>query len=242
MRCNNQIIEACKILSNKYSGKSINDLRIELEIDNPLYDKGIASAIALAIFDKNDCSDLLSSKNVYLRTMQLYGDGQKKFDLKLFEVDFDEILDQSITFEESQFYSYFKNTNFIFAIYEIPQQKEERLRNNIFIGFKPLSFDDDFINNSVRATWNEIRDLVNNNKLKDVVQLDSSGMPKMNISGTVQSAPNFPKAKDNIVFLRGGGRDSSDKRLLVNGIAMLKQYAWVRGDYVAKELSYIKYI
>lgn len=174
--------------------------------------------------------------------MQLYGGGKKKFDIKLFEVDFDEISNQSITFEESQFYRYFKNTEFVFAIYEIPQMQKELLRNNVFIGFKPLSFDDDFINRNVRITWNEIRDLVNNSKLKDVVQCDKSGTPIMNASGTVQSAPNFPKAKDNIVFLRGAGRDSSDKRLSINGIAMLKQYVWVRGDYVAKELSYIKYI
>lgn len=232
-----QIETACRLITSKYAGKSIEELRSLLEIDNPLYDKGIAISVSNSLFALNGYSDLLKNNQIILRTIQLYKNGTKKFDMKLFEVNFDEIKNNSLSFKESNFFKYFHNTIFVFAIFEIPNRDNERLRNNIFKGFKLISFDNHFIDNEVKLTWNVIRDLVNNNKLVDVVQKDRSGTPILNSSGTVQSAPNFPKSKDYIVFLRGGGRDSSDKRLTLNGIAMLKQYVWVRGDYIAKELS-----
>lgn len=232
----------CKKLTSLYAGKSILELHDELSIDYPLYEKGIGSKIARAAFQRVNKLDVLPNQNTDLRTIQLYRNGAKKFDMKLFMVDFYEIKDKSITFEKSQFYKYFTNTQIVFALYEIPQRKNQLLKYNIFLGFKPLSFDKHFIETNVKETWLVLRDLVLNNKLRDIRQLDRAGMPIINQSGTVQSAPNFPKSKDFVVFLRGGGKNSADKKLVVNGISMLKQYAWVRGDYIAKALSSTNFI
>ena len=188
-----QIETACRLITSKYAGKSIEELRSLLEIDNPLYDKGIAISVINSLFALIGYSDLLKNNQIILRTIQLYKNGTKKFDMKLFEVDFDEIKNNSLSFKESSFFKYFHNTIFVFAIFEIPNRDDERLRNNIFKGFKLSSFDNHFIDNEVKLTWNVIRDLVNNNKLVDVVQKDRSGTPILNSSGTVQSAPNHTR-------------------------------------------------
>ncbi len=38
-------------------------------------------------------------------------------------------------------------------------------------------------------------------------------------------------------LLRGSGRDSRDKTTFVNGIAMYRQYAWIRGVRVIEEIE-----
>ena len=44
------------------------------------------------------------------------------------------------------------------------------------------------------------------------------------------SAPNFPKSEEHLVFVRGSGVDKSKLPLNINGIDMLTQYVWIRGD------------
>ena len=64
--------------------------------------------------------------------------------------------------------------------------------------------DDDFIQSEVKKTWLEIRDLVNNNKLVDVVERDKFGNPIINKTGLVRSATNFPKSKtNNLLYMNG---------------------------------------
>lgn len=57
--------------------------------------------------------------------------------------------------------------------------------------------------------------------LIDVVQRRKDGSVIINKNGEISSAPNFIKSKDNDVFLRGAGKDSSCKTEWVNGIKML---------------------
>ena len=47
------------------------------------------------------------------------------------------------------------------------------------------------------------------------------------------------KSKENVVFLRGSGKDSSliHKTETVNGIKMLPQYVWIKGSAVVEELN-----
>ena len=115
---------------------------------------------------------------------------------------------------------------------------------NKFIGFKRLVFSDEFIDNTVRKLWDDLRDKVLNNKLVDVVQTDANGNPKVNKSGDISSAPNFMKSKDNDVFLRGSGIDSAliHKTECVNGIKMLPQYIWIKGSSIIDELNNTDYL
>ena len=47
------------------------------------------------------------------------------------------------------------------------------------------------------------------------------------------------KSKDNTVFLRGSGKDSSpsSKTEKINGIKMLPQYVWIKGSSIVQELE-----
>ena len=81
-----------------------------------------------------------------------------------------------------------------------------------------------------------MRNIVFNGQLKDIPALDKYGDPIINPSGTIRSAPNFPKSSDGIVFIRGGGVDSSVKPLCISGVNMYQQFVWLRGDYVLRRL------
>ena len=51
------------------------------------------------------------------------------------------------------------------------------------------------------------------------------------------SAPNFPKSGEHIVFVRGSGVDKSKLPLRINGIDMLTQYVWIRGDEMNQAIN-----
>ena len=97
-------------------------------------------------------------------------------------------------------------------------------------------FSDEFITKEVEPVWNRIRFLIQNNELRDVPILDKRGNQIINKNGEKRSAPNFPKSSEGLVFVRGTGTDSKDKREMVNGVRMYNQQVWLRGDYFAKRL------
>ena len=167
--------------------------------------------------------------------------------MKLFRVDFDEWCNPNIVFAEqdccqqdlfyndySEAYSYFAEQSFIYIIFEEPYHGQGiPLEKCKFLGFKRYAFTDEFITSCVRETWEEVRRLVLNKTLKE--ERNGRGL-----------APNFPKSKKHIVFLRGSGRTSKDriKRLRKWGIdiEMYSQYAWIRGDYIVNELDNKNYL
>ena len=72
-----------------------------------------------------------------------------------------------------------------------------------------ISFED-----TILIVWYRIRSLILDKKLKLVIK---KGQPILNQKGLIEEAPNFPKAKEYDVFLRGSGTDSTGKlsRLMV---------------------------
>jgi len=155
---------------------------------------------------------------------------------QFFTIDFDEFFDDSIEFEDSQFYDFFSSNRILIAVFEEPSPQAPLIANK-FMGFQTIVFREDFIESEVKNLWLRIRDLVLNKKLKDEPVLDSSGNQIINKNGLPRSAPNFPKSSEGNLFVRGTGRDSSDKRECVNGISMYYQQVWIRGDYIAKLLE-----
>ncbi|MBQ8156924.1 hypothetical protein IJ102_00835 [Candidatus Saccharibacteria bacterium] len=175
-------------------------------------------------------------KSITLKTIGSTKEGNKKFDNKLFMVDFDNLLDKEVSFRQSQFYKYFKYNVFVYAMYEFPDKKNYNNGDCIFLGFKVLEFDDLFIMTQVEKVWSAMRNTIFSGHLKDVPALDKYVDPVINPSGTIRSAPNFPKSSDGIVFIRGGGVDSSVKPICISGINMYQQFVWLRGDYVLRRL------
>ena len=162
--------------------------------------------------------------------------GKRTEDAKFFTVDFGEIANPNVEFEDSQFYEYFAAKRDLVAVFEEPSPTAPLVWNK-FRGFKMLTFDDDFIYDKVRPVWERVRQLVNNRLLRDEPVLGRNGKQIRNRNGVLRSAPNFPKSSEGDVFIRGTGRDSKDKREMVNGIAMYAQQVWVRGKYIAELLE-----
>ena len=167
--------------------------------------------------------------------------------MKLFKVNFDEWCDPTTTFKEqedtqgelfesnySQMYSYVSEQMFLFIVFEEPYKGQNiPLEECKFKGFKRYTFNEHFINNDVRGTWEEVRRLVLNKELVEIKK--GRGL-----------SPNFPKCSDNIVFLRGSGENSLDKRKILENwgidINMYYQYVWIRGDYIVSQLKDIQYL
>ena len=113
---------------------------------------------------------------------------------------------------------------------------------NTFLGFKRLSFTDDFIDLNVKSVWERIRELVIYKELKDVPVLDAKGNPRVNKTGVAQTAPNFPKSSECVIFVRGESSDSTKKPETVNGISMYRQYIWIKGSYLTQKLDGISFL
>ena len=241
-----QIDETLHDLSVKYKGKTIAELINLLDIDSKGANKAIGEQIIVKMFGgkskKMQNIELFKKSGIIGKTLTLKSNGKKKEDMKFFTIDFDEFNNKNIKFEDSQFYDYFVNNKFLCIIFQMPYNDAKMIENE-FLGFKIINFDEQFIENDVKKTWSTLKDLIVNNKLKDVVELDKDGNPKINKkSGTIKSAPNFPKSVDGNVFLRGTSSTAKRKPLTINGVQMYNHQIWIKGTYIVEKLNELDYI
>ena len=255
----------CRELTERYKGETVAKLAREfgfsLFSESGVARKGVSEDIVISMFGgtskKLNQIELFEKFGLIAKTIVVTSSGKRTEDMKLFHVDFDEIIRNDIEdedgnlrpieFEDSDLYSYFADHEFLCVMFQEPSNPYEEalsgminsLAGNTFLGFKRLVFSDEFIDGPVKKLWLDLRDKVINNKLVDVIERDKNGNAKINKSGDISSAPNFMKSKENVVFLRGSGIDSSliHKTETVNGIKMLPQYVWIKGTAVVEELN-----
>ena len=257
----------CQELTAQYKGKTIAFLAREFGISysRQLESKGVTEQIVVAMFGgtskKLNQIELFEKFGLIAKSIVVTSSGKKTEDMKLFKVDFNEITRETISdedenirdyqFEDSDLYTYFTDHEFLCIIFEEAKSKviEEspghfvkhphKLGDNKFLGFKRLVFSNHFIDEVVKAVWEDTRHKVMDGTLKDVVQHRLDGSVIINKTGEVSSAPNFMKSKDNDVFLRGSGINSllRHKTECVNGIRMLPQYVWIKGSSIVAELD-----
>ena len=239
------IYDACHKLSEKYRGKSIDELIDLLDIDAKSIHKSIGEHIIVRMFGgkskKMQKIDLFNKTGIVGKTLTLTEKGLRKEDMKLFPIDFDEIKDENVEFEDSETYDYFANNRFLCIIFQKPYAEAE-LNENEFQGFKIITFDEEFIQTEVRTTWQRTRDLILNDELEDIIIKDRNGNPRKNRRGNIMSAPNFPKSSEGNIFVRGTSTTSDNKPLNINGIDMYKQYMWVKGTYIVEKINNEDYI
>ena len=257
----------CQELTRKYKGRTIASLAREFNIpySRDSENKAITERIVVAMFggtsSKLNQIELFEKFGLIAKSVVVTSTGGRTEDMKLFRVDFNEITRNTITeddgttrpylFEDSDLYTYFADHEFLCIIFEEAKSRiEERapgmfveiphkLGDNKFLGFQRLVFSDEFIENTVRPVWEDTRNKVINGTLQDVVQRKRDGSAIVNKTGEISSAPNFIKSRDNDVFLRGSGIDSSlrHKTECVNGIRMLPQYIWIKGTSIVGEID-----
>ena len=238
-----EIENACHELTEKYKGKSIQELIDLLNIEKMT--KAIGEQIIVKMFGGNSKKmqdiELFNKVGIIGKTITLTENDRRKEDMKFFTIDFDEIINEDYEFEDSQFYDFFTNNRFLCIIFKRPY-KGAKAHETTFLGFKIIDFDEKFIEEDVKKTWTIIRNLIINNELEDVIKFDKDGNPKINKNGTIQSAPNFPKSSEGNVFVRGTGSTAKSKPLEINGIKMYYQQIWVKGKYIVDKLNNEQYL
>lgn len=238
-----EIDSKCHEITLKYKNKTVSELMSEFSIEGKI-DKAIGERIVVNMFGgkskKMEDIDLFNKIGLIGKTIVVTEKGNRTEDMKLFRINFDEISNIDEKFSDSVFCDYFSENQFLCIIFE--EHDSKNFGKNTFLGFKRLSFSDEFIELNVKSTWEKIRELVIYKELRNVPALDKNGNPKINKTGIVQTAPNFPKSSESVIFVRGDSSDSTKKPENVNGIKMYRQYIWVKGSYIANFLLSKNYL
>lgn len=228
----------CHEITAKYKNKTVSELMKEFSIVGKI-DKGIGERLVVRMFGgtskKMHDIELFNKIGLLGKTIVLTEKGKRTEDMKLFKINFDEITNTDEHFDNSEFFDYFAENQILCILFEEHDSKD--FSRNTFLGFKRLSFSDEFIDLNVKSVWNRIRELVIYKELKDIPILDSKGNKKINKTGVAQSAPNFPKSSEGVIFVRGDSSDSTKKPELVNGISMYRQYIWIKGTYLSQKMD-----
>ena len=239
-----QLDARCHALTLMYKGKTLPELREMLGIDAKV--KDISAKCVIRMFG-TDCNRLnqisdFNKAGIIAKTITITPQGGRTEDMKLKHIDFEEWADRDADFEDSDVYDYFCEHSFLCPIFCEHDSKDPS--KTVFEGFKRFAFDEDFIENEVRRTWEDSRNLIHRNELEWEYVYDKKGNKRMNNSGSYMGAPNFPKSSEYKVFFRGGADISTEKTRTesVNGIRMLPQFFWLKGSYIAKKLQEIPYI
>jgi len=222
----------CMAMTKKYGGKTFKQIAKSLKVDINLDVKNFAERAVVKMFGGNasrlnDIEDF-AKIGIIAKSVPLLENGKGKEDMKLFMPDLVEWTQES-SFEESAIYDYFAGHHFLFIVYKYNKNKEIT-----FVGFKRVFFDDDFIANNVRRTWEDVRTLIMEDRLQIVRAVDKHGNFIVNSSGSYRESPNFPKKSTHQVFVRGSAPSSDDKfkTLEINNKKMIPQYIWLSRDTV----------
>ncbi len=231
----------CHALTREYRGRSVGSLMYEFGIE--VLNKSVCERIVVGMLGgEGKINDIPLFRKIGLnaKTINLSPKGGRTEDMKLFRVDFDEFLDDSMAFEDSRMYEYFMDHQFMCIVFqEVPGQAD--MRENTFVGFKRLSIPYAFIDGEVRKAWDDARAVILGGELKSTVCRKRDGSITINKSGTVKMGVNLPKSKDHQVFFRGDGQDSRDK-IEVCGVEMLRQHVWIKGSTIVRMLEDMDYL
>lgn len=155
-------------------------------------------------------------------------------------IDFDELCDPSVEFEDSSFAAPFIDSTMVVAVLE-ERYRDCPLRQCRLMGFKTLWLGTYL--DAARALWDGMRDLVFSDGLIDAPVLKRDGTPRVTPkTGIPMTAPNWPKSRDGVLFVRGTGTDANDKPVTVNGVRMYRQNVWIKGTELANRLERLEYL
>ena len=241
-----QLDYQCHQLTAEYKGMTYAQFKEKFGIVAKYSQKDFGALCVLQMFGAkckklNMISDFTKA-GIIAKTITLTVNGGRTEDMKLKHIDFAEWADRDVDFPESDIYSYFCEHSLLCPVF--CERDKEDASLTTFEGFKRLSFDENFIENEVKRTWEDSRNLIHRNELEWVYDVDKDGNVRRNKCGSFKGAPNFPKSADYLVFFRGGANDSSDssRTECVNGIKMVPQFFWLKGAYVADRLKEIPYL
>lgn len=236
----------CRSIETQYVGRTVKELaklfNLEIRYDkNGKVIKSITERIAVKMLGSDTSRinnlDIFKKAGIIGKTIVFTNKGGRTEDMKLFTIDFDNWLNDDIGFEDSQIYDYFANHQFLCVQYK--ETIEGDILQSKFIGFKRISFSQDFIDTYAKWIWEQVRNTIKSGNLRETVLVDKFGNPKINKkTGTIQTSINFPKSSDEKkLFIRGTGDDSTKKPFKLCGIDMYFQQVWIKGLDIVELLS-----
>lgn len=229
----------CRNLRLRFGGMTAEEIAREVGFTGKLSGKSVNEGLIVRMFGgkakKMSKVDAFAKAGIRCKTAVLKNGAVKMTeDTKFARIDFDEVTDEDVSWEESTALENFSG-RVLCAVFTEPST-EAPLSDNVFLGFKWIEFGDSMIDEA-RRTWEETRRLILTGELEDVPSRRKDGALVLNKTGVPKSAPNFPKAKGAYaVFVRGDSSDSTNKPLVINGISMYHQYFWLKKDWVAAQL------
>lgn len=238
-----EIMRECARLTNEYGGMTIDELFAKFGVGSGrTVSKRDSEAVTVRMFGGTarcmNRVEIFSKLSIVGRTIVLNSSGKHTEDMKLFPIDFEELQTPGIDFEDSEFRSNFADSKLLCVIFQEPSTKCP-FGQNIFRGFKLVTFSDAFIEKHVRPVWDRMRELIFTGELRFIPMILKDGTMRYNKNGQLRGAPNWPKSKEGIIFVRGTGGDSDPhyKKEVVNGLAMYPQQLWIKGTYMADLLA-----
>lgn len=266
------IDKKCFELTKKYKGRTMKEIAADLGLKlksksikggdkvGETVDKSLGQTLTTTMFGghgRMSNVEIFNEFGIIGKTIVLTVDNKKTEDMKFYHADFDEMSQKTIidsdgserkmSFEDSELYTYFSEQKFLMIIFKEPRKPKGKkdkvsLLEDIFVGFKLITFPDIFVNGYARKLWDDTRDKIINNKLKNVIDYNKRGEPIINKkTGEIKAAPNWMKKSENPFFIRGTGAISTPKfkTVNVNGIAMIPQNIWIDGKYIVDQLNLV---
>lgn len=259
----NEVNKKCAYLSYLYAGYSMLDLLEIFEV-KPKTDKNkvkqYAEQVIVRMFGGKEKKiskiEMFVKFGYIVKSVTLSEKGARTEDTKLFGVDFEDLTEKNIydedignmrekVFEDSSLFHDFQDNKMICVIFkENPdEQGKVKLSDNTFQGFKILDLATDELINAAKQTWEEARETILSGNLKNIPTVDKNGNPRFTPKTKIlMEAPNLPKAKNNIVFMRGTGGDATKKDIAICGVEMLYQNYWIKGTKIVELLDRIPFI
>lgn len=236
-------------ISDAYAGQSLEDLAaplgLPLKTKTGRENKSLAEQVVVRLFTghagKISQVPLFAKAGLVFKTMTLTPAGGRTEDMKLNpSIDFEELCDPSVEFEDSAFAAPFIDSTMVVAVLE-ERYRDCPLCQCRLMGFKTLWLGTYL--DAARALWNGMHDLIFNGELIDAPILKKDGTPRVTPkTGIPMTAPNWPKSRDGVLFVRGTGSDANDKPVVVNGVRMYRQNAWLKGVELVKQLDMIDFL
>lgn len=188
--------------------------------------------------------DTFAKLGIIPKTIVQNSKKQRTEDMKFESIDFNEWSDNNIqNFEDSYIYNFFSSQTMLYIIFRETSEKTP-LEKTVFKGFKRLQFSDEFLQNSLKPVWNQVREMIWNNEVKVSKIYNKQGQliltPKTKVP---KEETNLPKSKDFDFFIRGTGSDAAKGKVLtLNGYKMYLQYIWIKGSTIIGILSKVDYV
>lgn len=236
-------------ISDTYTGQTLEDLAtsfdLSLKTKSGRENKSLAEQVVVRLFTghagKISQVPLFAKAGLVFKTMTLTPTGGRTEDMKLNpSIDFDELCDPSVEFEDSAFAAPFIDSTTVVAVLE-ERYRDCSLRQCRFMGFKVLWLGTYL--DAARALWDGMRDLIFSDGLVDAPVLKKDGTPRVTPKTRIpMTVPNWPKSRDGVLFVRGTGADANDKPVTVNGVRMYRQNIWIKGTELTNRLEGLSYL